>query len=154
MERKASSREADHVHLVDRQQDVLDSEQRRDMAVTPRLREDTLASVDENDGELGGRCAGGHVPRVLLVTWGVGNDIFSRFGRKETIGDVDRDALLALRCRDRRRATPDRVLLTDGAEPLRIDLERGELILEDHLQLVQQPADQRALAVVHRSRRS
>src|SRR3546814_9072939 len=34
---------------------------------------------------------------------------------------------------------------------LAVGLKRGKLILEDHLGIIEQPADQRRLAVVHRS---
>src|SRR3546814_8472146 len=37
------------------------------------------------------------------------------------------------------------------ANALAVGLKRGKLILEDHLGIIEQPADQRRLAVVHRS---
>src|SRR3546814_16915963 len=37
------------------------------------------------------------------------------------------------------------------ANALAVGLKRGKLILEDHLGIIEQPADKRRLAVVHRS---
>ena len=61
--------------------------------------------------------------------------------------DVDRDALLALggEAVEQQREVE---LAVDRAVAARLDLERGELVVEDEPGLEQQPADQRALAVV------
>ena len=82
----------------------------------------------------------------------VGDDELALLGREEAIGDVDRDALLALggEAVDQQREVD---LLPLRADPLRIGLQRGELVLEDHLRIVEQPPDQRRLAVVDRRRR-
>ena len=55
-----------------------------------------LAGVDQHHGEVGGRRAGRHVAGVLLVTRRVGDDEPAPLGGEEAVGDVDRDALLAL----------------------------------------------------------
>ena len=140
-------RVADEVHLVDREHDVADAEQRHEVAVPARLRQHALARVDQDDGEVGGRGAGHHVARVLLVARRVGDDELALVGREEAIGDVDRDALLALggEAVDQQREVE---LAALRADLLRVGLERGQLVLEDHLRVVEQPADQRALAVV------
>jgi hypothetical protein len=75
---------------------VRDSEQRRDERVTPALLEHTLARIDEDEREVGGRCAGHHVARVLDVTRCVGDDELPLRRREVAVGDVDGDALLAL----------------------------------------------------------
>ena len=67
-----------------------------DVAVPAGLREHALARVDQDDGAVGGRGAGGHVARVLLVARRVGDDELALVGREEAVGDVDGDALLAL----------------------------------------------------------
>ena len=67
-------RVVDEVHLVDGHRDVADAEQRDEEAVPARLREDALARVEEDDGAVGGRGAGDHVARVLLVAGRVGDD--------------------------------------------------------------------------------
>ena len=87
---------ADQVHLVDRQHDVADAQQRDDEAVAPRLGQHALARIDQDDRQLGGRGAGRHVAGVLLVARRVGDDELALVGREEAVGDVDGDALLAL----------------------------------------------------------
>jgi hypothetical protein len=61
-----------------------------------RLGEDTLAGVDEDHRQVGGRSAGHHVAGVLLVAGGVGDDELALVGGEEPIGDIDGDPLLAL----------------------------------------------------------
>ena len=89
--------EADEVHLVDRQHDAADAEQRHDDGVPARLREQALGGVDQQDGEVGGGGAGRHVARVLDVAGRVGDDEAAVRRGEEAVGDVDGDALLALR---------------------------------------------------------
>ena len=62
----------------------------------PRLRQHALARIDQDHREIGGRRAGHHVARILLVARRIGDDELALLGREEAIGDVDRDALLAL----------------------------------------------------------
>ena len=77
----------------------------------------------------------------------VGDDELALFGREEAVGDVDRDALFALRAEAvEEQGEVERVALR--AEPARVAFERGELVVEQGLRFVQQAADQRALAVV------
>ncbi len=87
---------ADQVHLVDRQHDVADADQADQEAVPARLRQHALARVDQDHREVGGRGAGDHVARVLLVAGRVGDDELALVGGEEAVGDVDGDALLAL----------------------------------------------------------
>ena len=65
--------------------------------MTPRLRQDALAGVDQNDREFRGRGAGRHVAGILLMAWRVGDDEGAAGRGKIPVGDVDGDALLALR---------------------------------------------------------
>ena len=106
-----------------------------------------LGRVDEDDGRIAAGRGGDHVPRVLLVAGRVGDDELALARREIAVGDVDRDALLALGLEavgeegevDRlRRAAPS--------------LEGVELVGEDGAAVEQQPADQRALAVVDAAR--
>ena len=78
----------------------------------------------------------------------VGDDEFALFGGEEAVGDVDRDALLALGGEpvDQQREID---LLALCAVALAVAFERGELVLEDHPRIVEQPTDQRRLAIVH-----
>ena len=90
--------------------------------------------------------AGDHVARVLLVARRVGDDELAPRRREVAVRDVDRDALLALgdeavgQQRRGRRARPRRLRDVRSIA--------AELVGEDRLRVVQQPADQRALAVV------
>jgi hypothetical protein len=113
--------------------------------VPARLLEHPLAGVDEDQGEVGGRRPRHHVPRVLGVARGVGDDELP-LGRGEVaVGDVDGDALLALGPQAVGEQRQVRVLVAPLA---RGALDGVELVLEDGLGVVEQPADQRRLAVV------
>ena len=68
--------------------------------------------------------------------------------REVAVGDVDRDALLALGAQ---AVGQQRQVDLAVAAPLAGPLDRRELVLEDALRVVQQPADERALAVVDRA---
>ncbi len=69
-------------------------------------------------------------------------------GVEVAVGDVDRDALLALGLQAVHEQRE--VDLVAGRAPLAaVGGHRRELVLEDLLRVVQQAADQRALAVVH-----
>ena len=115
---------------------------RRDCSVMP------VPRVDEDQREVGGRGARDHVARVLRVAGRVGDDEAPPRGGERAVGDVDRDALLALGAQavgeqrevERRRRGAARDLL-----------DVLELVGEHGLGVVEQPADQRRLAVVHRA---
>jgi hypothetical protein len=140
---------ADQVHLVDRQHHVADAQQLDEIGVAAGLGQHALAGVDQDHGRVGGRGAGDHVAGVLLVAGGVGDDELALVGGEEAVGHVDGDALLALggQAVDQ-QGEVDRPAL--GADPLGVGLEGRHLVLEDHLAVVEQPADQGRLAVVHR----
>ena len=140
-------RVVDEVHLVDRHHDPLDAEQRHEIAVAPRLGQDALAGVDEDHRDVGRRGAGHHVPRVLLVARRVGDDELATLGGEEPVRDVDRDALLAF---GRQSVEQQREVevATLCADLRRVDLERGQMVLEHEVRLVQEAPDERALAVV------
>ena len=86
----------DEVHLVDRDDEVRDAEQGADERVALGLLQHASARVQQDHREVGGRGAGHHVARVLLVAGAVGDDEAPPRGREVAVGDVDRDALLAL----------------------------------------------------------
>ena len=71
-------------------------QQRGDERVAARLLEHALARVDQDEREVGGRRAGDHVARVLHVAGRVGDDELAPRRGEVAVGDVDRDALLAL----------------------------------------------------------
>ena len=117
------------------------------IAVPAGLGEHTLAGVDEDHGDVGGRRAGDHVARVLLVAGGVGDDELAVLGGEEPVGDVDGDALLALgrQAVEQQREVEVAALRADLG---RVGLERGEVVLEHEMGLVEQAPDEGALAVV------
>ena len=137
----------DQIHLVDRQHDPANPQPVAQEAVPPGLDQHALARIDQDHRQLGGGGAGDHVAGVLLVAGAIGDDELAPVGRKEAIGDVDGDALLALGGQpvDQQRVVE---LLPLRADPFAVALETGELVLEDHLAVVEQPPDQRRLAVV------
>ena len=88
--------EVDEIHLVHAHDDVRDPEQRADERVALGLGDHALARVDQDDRQVSRRGARDHVPGVLLVPRRVGDDEPPLGGREVAVGDVDRDALLAL----------------------------------------------------------
>src|SRR5688572_4874019 len=134
----------DEVHLVDRDDEMRDADELRDRGVPAGLLDDAVTRVDEQHGKLRRRRCGDHVPRVLLVSGRVGDDELAHGGREVAVRDVDRDALLALGG----EAVGEQRKVERRAPPLRRALQRRELVGQDRLAVVEQPADQRALAVV------
>ena len=141
---------ADQVDLIDGDDDVPDAKQRTDQGMPPGLHQHALARIDQDDGELRVRGAGRHVAGVLLVPRRVGHDERALRGGEEPVGDVDGDALLALGLEpvDQEREVD---VLAGRAVPRGILDQARHLVLEDELGIVQQPADQRRLAVIDRA---
>ena len=126
---------------------MTDAEQRDEVAMPPGLRKDTFARVDEDDRQVRGRRTSNHVARVLLVSWRVGGDELSPRGAEQTVGDVDRDALLALGGETVEQQRVVQVAVA-RADALRVRLEGRHLVVGQEGGVVQQAAEQRALAVV------
>ena len=142
--------EAREIHLVHRDDDVRDAEDRRQIRVAARLLDHALARVDEDDRHVRSRGARDHVARVLDVPRRI-RELKAAAGRDEgAVGDVDRDALLALGAQAVGEQSEVDVAV---AAALRRLLDVLELVGEDLLRVVEQPADQRGLAVVDRARR-
>ena len=139
---------ADQVHLVDGEDRVADAEKRDDIAVPPGLGQHALAGVDQDDREVGARRAGRHVAGVLFVARGVGGDELAPVGLEEAVGDIDRDALFALRLQtvDQQRQVDGLAL---GAVFAALGAGGGKLVFEDGLRVVKQPAQKGGFAVVH-----
>ncbi len=112
--------------------------------VAAGLRKDAFAGVDEDDGDVGGGGAGGHVAGVLLVAGGVGDDELAACGGEVAVGDVDGDALLALGAeavgeqREIEHAGAGGALAFDGLE----------LVFVDALGVVEEATDEGGFAVV------
>ena len=119
--------------------------------VPARLLPDAVPRIDEEDRDVGGRGAGRHVARVLLVARGVGQDEFSARRREVAVGDVDRDSLFAL---GPQAVREQREVDRSGASVPRRRRHRVNLILVHTARVVQQASDQRALPVVHAAGRA
>ena len=139
----------DEVHLVDTQHEVGDTEQRGEERMTSGLLDDAVAGIDEHQREVGGRSAGDHVAGVLDVAGSVGDDELAGRRREVAIGHVDGDALFPLGAQS---VGEQREVRAFFAPQTRGVLDRFERVLEDLLRVVQQPTDERALAVVDRPR--
>ena len=104
------------------------------------------AGVDQQDGHVGVRGAGEHVAGVALVAGRVGQDVAAVGGREEAVRHVDGDALFAFGTQTvrQRGEIGDAVGVGDGFQ----------VVQRQAVGVVQQPPDQRALAVVDRTRGS
>ena len=145
---EALLRPVDEIHLVDGDDGMWHPQDREDVRVAAGLLDDALARVDEHDPELGGRSAGDHVARVLHVARRVGELEASPRRDEGAIGDVDRDALLALGAQAVGEEREVDVAVTAAARDV---LDVLELVDEDLLRVVEQPPDQGGLAVVDRA---
>ena len=125
-------------------------EQRADVAVAAGLGQHALAGIDQDDRRIGVGGAGGHVARVLLVARRIGDDEGAARRGEEAVGDIDGDALLALGLEpvDQQRQID---VLAGGAVLAAVARQGRELVLENQLGVVQQPADERRFAIVHRA---
>jgi hypothetical protein len=139
---------ADEVHLVYRQHDVAYAHQGHDVTVAAGLPQRAAAGVDQHQREVRLRGTGGHVARVLLVPRRVGDDEAAAGGGEAAPGDVDGDALFALGGEPIEQQREVEVT-AGGAVAHRLAGQRGEPVVRDQPGVVQQPADQGGLAVVH-----
>ena len=64
----------DHIHFVDDNDDIANAEERDDLTVAPCLGEKTLARVDEQNRQVGGRGTNRHVAGVLLMAGRIRDD--------------------------------------------------------------------------------
>ena len=138
---------AHDVHLIDGHDNVADAQQRDDETMPLRLREHAMPGIDQNDRQISRRGTRCHVPRVLLVAGRVGDDKLALIGREIAVGDVDCDPLLPLVFKPVSEQSQVE-FLTGGAIPRGVFLDGGELVFVDHLRLVEESANERALAVV------
>ena len=97
----------------------------------------------------GRRGAGRHVARVLLVARRVGDDELALVGGEVAVRDVDGDALLALGQQPVGEQSRSRSPPPAGYRLAESLAQGGELVVVDHVGVVEQAADERALAVVH-----
>jgi hypothetical protein len=137
------------VHLVHAHEEVRNPEERRNVRMSTRLRKHPETGVDQNDGDVRGRSARRHVPRVLNVAGRVGDDELALLRREVAVRDVNRDALLAL-CSE---AVRDEGQVDDVALLIRSAFDRAQLIFVEPVRVVEQASDERGLAVIDRTDR-
>src|SRR5215471_21511267 len=121
---------------------MADAEKRRNVSVTPSLRQYALACIDEDNGKFGVRGASCHISRVLLLARSIRDDKFALVGSKKTVRDVDGDPLLALSLKAVHQQR-EIDLISCRAMLLRVFLERAQLVFEQELGVIEQTSDQR-----------
>ena len=139
---------AHQVDLVHRQHDVPDAEHGADKGVAPGLHLDAAPGVHQQYRHVRPGRAGDHVAGILLVAGGVRDDEFAHPRGHEAVGDVDGDALLALRLQPVHQQR-EIDIVAGGAEFLAILLQRDKLVVRDRMGVVEQPPDQRRFAIIH-----
>ncbi len=137
----------DEVHFVDRDDHVTNAQQRDDETVTLGLRQHPVTSVNQNHGQIRSAAASGHIARVLLVAGRVRDDEFAFGGAEVAVGNIDRDPLLTFGFQTVGQQRGVKIA-AGGADRLRVRFELRQLIFVDHLAVVQQTTDQRALPVI------
>ena len=150
--RKPASASVDRIELVDREHDGRHAQQVDQQRVAAGLRQQfqrrvfpvQLGGIDQHHGGVGAGGGGHHVAGVLLVAGRVADDELAVFGGEIAVGHVDGDALLAL---GRQAVGQQRQVGLARA------LHAGQVVLQHGFAVHQQAADQRALAIVHASRR-
>ena len=135
---------ADQVHLVDEHRELADAEHRHQVAVPPRVLAHAFHGVDHEQGRLGARGAGDQVPDELDVPGGVDEDVVAFRRLEEHARGVDRDALGALVLE---RVEEERVFEGFGRAAAQL-ADLIELALRQGVGIGQEPADDRALAVI------
>ena len=136
------------IHLVDRDHQVRDPQQRGQVGVTAGLFDDSLAGIDQHDRQIRRRGARDHVAGVLHMARGVGHDELAPRRGEVAVGDIDGDALLALGPESVGQVGEVDLAATSDVGGT---LQRLQLILHDRLGVVEQPADERGLSIVHRA---
>ena len=143
---------ADEVHLVDRHHHRRDAEQAHDQAVATGLGGHAPGCVHEEHSQIRVGGARHHVAGVLLVAGRVSDDEASTRGREVEVGDVDGDSLLPLRLEA--VGQQGQVDLPSGVPGGgRVLAHGGQMVVVEEVRVVQEPPDERRLAVIHRAAR-
>ena len=136
--------EVDAVHLVDDDRDLTDAEEVQQIAVPARLVAHAFGRVDDQDRGVGLRRAGDHVAQELGVAGRIDQHDVARRGAEMDLAGVDGDALIALGLQRIEQERP----FERHAAPRADRLQLFELAVRQAAGFVQQPADQRRLAVI------
>ena len=114
----------------------------------PRLLNHAIARIDQYNRQVCRACAGNHVTRVLHMTRSISHDKFPLRRGHITVGNIDRDTLLAFGAQTVGEVCK---IHLPAAGDIRRPLQRLHLIFHNGLGIVKQPPDQRALAVINRA---
>ena len=127
---------------------MLDTQQVGDKAVASGLGLQAMAGINQNDRQIGGRGAGCHVTGVLLMPRRIGDDELALVSGEKAVSHIDGNALLTLRLQpvDQQRQIHG---IARGTALLRIPRQCRQLIIKNHLGVVQQSANQGRLAIIH-----
>ncbi len=135
---------ADQVHLVDQHGHLAHAQKVEQIAVPVGLLAHALEGVDQEQCCLGAGRPGHHVLQELLVARRIDDDVVAGLGLELDLGGVDRHPLVALGLQRVHQEGP----FERHAAPLADRLDRLELALGQGPRVVEQPADQRRLAVI------
>ena len=138
-------RVAHQVHLVDQHGDLADAQQVEQVAVAPRVLLHAFLGVDHQQRRLGLRGPGHHVLDELLVPRRVDDHVLPLLRMEPDLRGVDGDVLVALGLERVHQVRP----LEGDAAALGDLLELLQLAFGQRARVVEQPAHQRGLAVVH-----
>ena len=136
--------EIDPVHLVDDDRDLLDAEQMQQIAVAPGLVAHAFQRVDDQHGAIRLRSAGDHVAQEFGVAGRVDQHHVAGPGAKADLRGVDGDALVALGLQRIEQERP----FERHAAPRADGFQHFQLAVGQAAGLMQQPSDQRRLAVI------
>ena len=136
--------EIDAVHLVDDDSDLLDAEQMQQIAVPPRLVAHAFQRVDDQHRAVGLCRAGDHVAQEFGVARRVDQHDVARPRAEADLRGVDGDALIALGLQRVQQERPFERHAAPGADRF----QHFKFAVGQAAGLVQQPPDQRRLAVI------
>ena len=140
--------EPNHVDLVHRQDDLPDTKQADDERMPPGLRHQSLAGIDQEDGEVGRGRPRRHVAGVLLMARCIRDNEAAAWRGDEAIGDIDGDALFPL-CLQPIDQQGQIDLLARRPVPAAVARQGDGLVVQDEPCVVQQTADQGRFAIIH-----
>ena len=136
--------ETDAVHLIDDDRDLANAQKMQQIAVPAGLIAHAFGGVDDQHRRIGLRSAGDHVAQEFRVARRIDQHDFARVGAEADLRGVDRDALVALGLQRVEQERP----LERHAAPRADRLQHLELAVRQAAGLMQEPSDQRRLAVI------
>jgi len=129
---------------------MFDPQQRYQIGVTAGLRDHARAGIHQDDRQIRRGTTRDHIPGVLLVPRGVGDDELTVVRAEIAVSHIDRDTLLTLGLQAiQQQSVVD--MLAGVAHTLAVTLQGIQLILVYFLTIKQQSAYQGRFAIIHRA---